>query len=34
MIFYETSAKTGTGVKELFQTIATKEYQLIHENKE
>ena len=32
MIFYETSAKTGAGVKELFQTIATKEYAIIHEN--
>ena len=33
MIFYETSAKTGAGVKELFQAIATKEYALITENK-
>jgi len=32
MVFYETSAKTGAGVKELFQTIATKEYAIIHEN--
>ena len=32
MIFYETSAKTGAGVKELFQAIATKEYSLITEN--
>ena len=29
MIFFETSAKTGTGVKELFQAIATKEYELL-----
>ena len=29
MIFYETSAKTGSGVKELFQAIATKEYELL-----
>ena len=29
MIFFETSAKTGSGVKELFQTIATKEYELL-----
>ena len=28
MIFYETSAKTGAGVKELFQAIAAKEYEL------
>ena len=27
MIFFETSAKTGSGVKELFQAIATKEYE-------
>ena len=33
MIFYETSAKTGAGVKELFQAIATKEYAIIQENK-
>ena len=33
MIFYETSAKTGAGVKELFQAIATKEYAIITENK-
>ena len=32
MVFYETSAKTGAGVKELFQTIATKEYAILHEN--
>ena len=32
MLFYETSAKTGAGVKELFQAIATKEYSLITEN--
>ena len=29
MIFYETSAKTGAGVKELFQAIAVKEYDLL-----
>ena len=29
MIFYETSAKTGAGVKELFQAIATKQYELL-----
>ena len=29
MIFFETSAKTGSGVKELFQAIATKEYELL-----
>ena len=29
MIFYETSAKTGAGVKELFQAIAVKEYDLM-----
>lgn len=29
LFFFETSAKTGTGVKELFQTIATKEYELL-----
>ena len=34
MLFYETSAKTGAGVKELFQAIATKEYSLITENKQ
>ena len=28
-IFFETSAKTGAGVKELFQAIATKEYELM-----
>ena len=33
MIFYETSAKTGAGVKELFQAIAMKEYAIIQENK-
>ena len=33
MIFFETSAKTGAGVKELFQAIATKEYAIITENK-
>ena len=31
MIFYETSAKTGAGVKELFQAIAVKEYELLKE---
>ena len=30
MIFFETSAKTGAGVKELFQAIATKEYELLN----
>ena len=29
MMFYETSAKTGAGVKELFQAIAIKEYDLM-----
>ena len=29
MIFYETSAKTGAGIKELFQAIATKEYEIM-----
>ena len=29
MFFFETSAKTGTGIKELFKTIATKEYELL-----
>ena len=29
MIFYETSAKTGAGVKELFQAIAIKEFELM-----
>ena len=29
MIFYETSAKTGTGIKELFQAIAVKAYELM-----
>ena len=29
MIFFETSAKTGAGVKELFQAIAVKEYELL-----
>ena len=33
MIFYETSAKTGAGVKELFQAIATREYSIITGNK-
>ena len=27
MIFYETSAKTGDGVKDLFVTIANKVYE-------
>ena len=31
MIFFETSAKTGAGVKELFQAIAVKEYELLKE---
>ena len=29
MIFYETSANTGAGVKELFQAIAVKEYEIM-----
>ena len=29
MIFYQTSAKTGAGVKELFQAIAVKEYEIM-----
>ena len=29
MFFFETSAKTGIGIKELFKTIATKEYELL-----
>ena len=33
MIFYEKSAKTRAGVKELFKAIATKEYAIIQENK-
>ena len=33
MLFYETSAKTGVGVKELFQAIATKECELLSNNK-
>ena len=33
MLFYETSAKTGAGVKELFQAIATKEYEILSNNK-
>ena len=32
MIFFETSAKTGAGIKELFQAIAVKEYELIKGN--
>jgi len=32
MIFFETSAKTGAGVKELFQAIAVKEYELLKNN--
>ncbi len=32
MIFYETSAKTGAGVKELFQAIANKEYAIMQGN--
>ena len=31
MIFFETSAKNGAGVKELFQAIAVKEYELLKE---
>ena len=31
MIFFETSAKTGARVKELFQTIAVKEYEILKE---
>ena len=34
MIFFETSAKTGVGIKELFQTIATKQYSIINGNKQ
>ncbi len=33
MLFYETSAKTGAGVRELFLGIATKEYELLSNNK-
>ena len=29
MVFFETSAKTGTGVKELFQAIANREYEVL-----
>ena len=29
MYFFETSAKTGAGVKELFKTIANKEYEIL-----
>ena len=29
MYFFETSAKTGTGIQELFKTIANKEYELL-----
>ena len=29
MIFFETSAKTGEGVKDLFVTIANKVYELL-----
>lgn len=32
MFFYETSAKTGVGVKELFRAIATKEYEVLKKN--
>ena len=32
MIFFETSAKTGAGVKELFQAIANKEYAIMQGN--
>ena len=31
MTFYETQAKTGAGVKELFPAIAVKEYELLKE---
>ena len=30
MYFFETSAKTGAGVKDLFKTIAIKEYELLN----
>ena len=29
MVFFETSAKTGSGVKELFQAIATREFEIL-----
>ena len=29
MFFFETSAKTGTGIKDLFKTIALKEYEFL-----
>ena len=29
MFFFETSAKTGAGIKDLFKAIATKEYELL-----
>ena len=29
MLFFETSAKTGVGVRELFQAIAKKEYEIL-----
>ena len=32
MTFFETSAKTGAGVKELFQAIANKEYAIMQGN--
>ena len=32
MEFFETSAKSGVGIKELFRTIANKEYELLTKN--
>ena len=34
MIFYETSAKTGAGVRELFNNIAAREYEILSGNKQ